>query len=57
MKKVVGLFIIVVTKSRIPVIYVTLGNPANLVNGAGLPASTFIASRGQRYEYQLCFLI
>lgn len=30
---------------------------ANLVNGAGLPASTFIASRGQRYEYQLCFFI
>jgi hypothetical protein len=54
MKKVVGLFIIVVTKSRIPVIYFTR---ANLVNGAGLPASTFIASRGQRYEYQLCFLI
>lgn len=30
MKKVVGLFIIVVTKSRIPVIYVTLGNPLHV---------------------------
>lgn len=29
-EKVVGLFIIVVTKSRIPVIYVTLGNPLHV---------------------------
>ena len=29
-KTVVGLFIIVVTKSRIPVIYVTLGNPLHV---------------------------